>query len=66
MTLSEDSTLVEPSTTQSTEEDFTQSLVEPSMTESPSSLSISQPCNDIGNIIHTVSTDASSLLNAEK
>ena len=60
-TLSEDSTLVEPSTTQSTEEDFTQSLVEPSMTESPSFLSISQPCNDIGNI-----TDASSLSNAEK
>ena len=45
-TLSEDSTLVEPSTTQSTEEDFIQSLVELSMTESPSSLSISQPCND--------------------
>ena len=36
------------------------------MTESPSSLSISQPCNDIGNVIHLVSTDASSLSNAEK
>ena len=34
-------------------------------TESPSSLSISQPCNDIGNIIHLVITDASSLSNAE-
>ena len=36
------------------------------MTESSSSLSISQPCNDIGNVIHLVSTDASSLSNAEK
>ena len=35
-------------------------------TESPSSLPISQPCNDIGNVIHLVITDASSLSNAEK